>query len=75
MAQHATKLAAAQKLSDAREALKSLSTDAIGLAKSLPGYYVMTCSMVKADWLQNTKEVANPYGENALPKCGSIKGN
>ena len=73
LAEHAAKLAAAQTIADAREALKEVSHCAIELAAGSPGYYVMTCSMAKADWLQKTKEIANPYMGKAMLKCGSIK--
>lgn len=73
LAEHAAKLAAAQTIADAREALKGVSHCAIELAEGLSGYYVMTCPMAKADWLQKTKEVENPYMGKAMLKCGSIK--
>lgn len=73
LAEHAAKLAAAQTIADAREALKGVSHCAIELAEGLPGYYVMTCPMAKADWLQKTKDVENPYMGKAMLKCGGVK--
>lgn len=73
LAEHAAKLAAAQTIADAREALKGVSHCAIDLAAGSPGYYVMTCPMAKADWLQKAKDLENPYMGKAMLKCGSIK--
>lgn len=38
------------------------------------GYYVFTCPMAKAEWVQKTKDVQNPYMGKEMPGCGSIKG-
>lgn len=73
VAEHASSVAGAQSISDARESFEPLSLDAIALAQGQSGYFVMTCPMAKADWLQNTDEVANPYMGKAMLKCGSIK--
>lgn len=73
VAGHAAHLAATPSIEQARKAFKALSADAIRLAQGQPGFYVMTCGMAKADWLQNTKELANPYMGKAMLKCGHLK--
>ena len=60
-------------LKAAREAFKGLSKEIIGLAKGKEGYFVASCPMSNADWLQNKKEITNPYGGKAMPDCGFIK--
>jgi hypothetical protein len=72
---------AAQKASnpaEVRAAFKTLSTHVIELlrlappsSKLAPELYVMHCPMVNADWLQRTRDVANPY-DTTMPTCGSI---
>ena len=67
-------------LAAAREALKPLSAALIGLVKivpptadAAPALYEATCPMAKANWLQTTKDVANPYMGKAMLECGSIE--
>lgn len=73
LAEPAAKLAEAGTIEDARGTFKTLSNGVIKLTEGQAGYYVMTCPMVKAEWLQKTKELANPYMGKAMLKCGSIK--
>lgn len=72
-ASSAQAVASSVTLKAARQHFKTLSQQAIPLAKGKEGYYVMTCPMVNADWVQNTKKVANPYAGKEMPECGSIK--
>jgi len=74
LATHASQLAASDSLVSAREHFKAASPEAIKLATGKAGYYVFTCPMAKADWVQSTKDVQNPYMGKAMPGCGSIKG-
>lgn len=60
-------------LKAAREEFKALSKEVIALAKGKEGYFVASCPMSNADWLQNKKEITNPYGGKAMPDCGFIK--
>jgi DNA-binding FadR family transcriptional regulator len=66
-------VAGANDLAAAREAFKALSTRAIALAHDAKGYFVATCSMPQADWLQPTREIRNPYLGKTMPSCGEIK--
>lgn len=67
-------------LKEARAAFKPLSSAVTGLvqivpptAKAAPALYEASCPMVKANWLQTGKDLANPYMGKAMLKCGSIK--
>jgi len=73
IAEHAAGLAESDSLEKAREHFKVISEEAIELAAGREGYYVMTCPMAKADWVQSNKEVANPYMGQKMPHCGTIK--
>ena len=74
--QDARKFASAESLKDAREVFKSFSKRAVHVAEGKPGYYVAHCPMVadnEGDWIQTSKEIANPYFGKAMLGCGSIK--
>ena len=65
---------------EAREALKGVSEAVVELVKAAPPddpglapLYVAYCPMAKARWLQTSKELANPYMGQEMPKCGEIK--
>lgn len=67
-------------LKEARTAFKPLSAAVIGLVKVVPPsanvapeLYEATCGMAKANWLQSSKELANPYMGQKMLKCGSIE--
>lgn len=67
-------------LKEARAAFKSLSAAVIGLVELLPPsaevapeLYEATCGMAKANWLQESKELANPYMGQKMLECGSIE--
>src|SRR5664280_1366751 len=45
----------------------------IALAHGAKGYFVVTCPMAQADWLQRTKEIRNPYLGREMLSCGRIK--
>lgn len=60
-------------LKAARQEFKDLSKEIISLARGKEGYFVASCPMSNADWLQNKKEITNPYGGKAMPDCGFIK--
>ncbi len=74
IATHAAQIAASKTLEEAREHFKAVSEETVKLAAGQEGYYVMTCPMAKADWVQKTTEVQNPYMGQSMPACGSIKG-
>jgi hypothetical protein len=66
-------VAKAGDLAAARAAFKTLSTETIALARRQKGYFIMTCPMAQADWVQSTREVANPYFGKDMPTCGTVK--
>ncbi len=74
-AQHSAAAAIAQSdsLKAARAAFITLSAEAVKVATKQPGYYQMSCPMVKNGlWIQSTKNVQNPYQGKAMLDCGSI---
>ena len=67
-----------EKIEDVRTAFGELSNALIEcLTKcSVPlekEHYVFYCSMVKKHWIQDNKEVANPYYGSKMLKCGELK--
>lgn len=66
-------VAQAGDLAAARAAFKTLSNETIALARHQKGYFIMTCPMAQADWVQSTPAVANPYFGQAMPTCGTVK--
>jgi len=67
-------------LKAARAAFKPLSTDVIALiqimpqsAEVAPELYDVNCPMAKANWLQLSKDVANPYMGSQMPDCGRVE--
>ncbi|CAN5749667.1 hypothetical protein BH09VER1_BH09VER1_11930 [soil metagenome] len=73
LAEHAGMIASTDSLDAAREHFKMASEEAEKLATGKDGYYVMTCPMAKADWVQKTTKVQNPYLGQEMPDCGSLK--
>lgn len=73
IARHAAELPSSDSLERAREHFKAISVEAIRLVEGKEGYYVMTCPMVNADWVQSSKQVANPYMGQKMATCGTIK--
>jgi len=74
LAAHASTLAKSDSLETARGHFKAVSEEAVKLASGKAEYFVFTCPMAKADWVQKTKEVQNPYMGKEMPSCGRIKG-
>ena len=74
--QDARKFAETKSLAEFREVFKSFSKRALHVTEGKPGYYVAHCPMVpndEGDWIQTSKEIANPYFGKAMLSCGSIK--
>ncbi|MGH8017158.1 MAG: hypothetical protein ACREIA_02540, partial [Opitutaceae bacterium] len=69
----ADKIANAASLEDARAAFKMVSAKVIEDAGETADYFVMTCPRAKADWIQTTKQVANPYYGSQMLRCGAVK--
>lgn len=70
---NAAVIARADSLNTARMAFKKLSADAIALAAGSPGFVIVHCPMVEADWLQASREISNPYLGKKMPTCGKVK--
>src|SRR2546426_683842 len=67
-------------LKGARASFKPLSTDVIALvqimpqsAEIAPELYDVNCPMAKANWLQPSKDVANPYMGSEMLDCGKVE--
>ncbi len=73
LASHASELAKSESIENARDHFKMVSAEATKLAEGKSGYYVMTCPMAKADWVQSNSKVSNPYFGKSMPNCGSLK--
>lgn len=73
LANHASKLTKSGSLENARDHFKMASSEATKLAEGKSGYYVMTCPMAKADWVQSNPKVSNPYLGKNMPTCGALK--
>jgi hypothetical protein len=70
---HASQIAASRTLTEARVHFKNVSEVIVKLAAGQGGYHIMTCPMVKADWVQNSTKVTNPFMGQAMPECGALK--
>lgn len=64
----------------ARASFKTLSAATIGLVKLAPPtadaaktLYEASCPMAKANWLQETEDIANPYMGKEMLTCGTIE--
>ncbi len=73
IAEQATAVAKAKDLPSARDAFKALSASIEPLAVDKKGFTTMTCPMVKADWVQATGPVKNPYFGRSMLTCGGPK--
>lgn len=69
----ASAVAKAADISAARDALKPLSASIEPLAAGEKDYVVMTCDMAKAEWVQTSTEVRNPYLGKSMLSCGELK--
>lgn len=68
------KLAASESLDDARAAFQIVSAEVAKLVEGQPGFFVMTCPMMKGSvWVQITQKIGNPYKGKAMLGCGEIK--
>jgi Cu(I)/Ag(I) efflux system membrane fusion protein len=65
----------AENLKEARVHFKGVSAQAIALAATETGFYVMHCPMAgkDAEWLQSDPEIRNPYHGSAMLGCGVIR--
>ncbi|CAI9086082.1 DUF3347 domain-containing protein [Candidatus Methylacidiphilum fumarolicum] len=69
-------LIGAKDLDSARLAFKDISDVLIGVLRSKQiktgKYFVLTCPMAQASWIQPDKEVKNPYYGSAMLLCGDV---
>lgn len=68
-----------QSLDKQRELFKVASSAIIALVDAMPpspaianSLFIVNCPMAKADWLQRTREIANPYYAEEMKECGSV---
>jgi hypothetical protein len=68
-----------KSLDEARTGFKKLSIAVTELLKAAPptstvapALYDVYCPMAKADWLQSSKDVANPYLGKEMSTCGKV---
>jgi hypothetical protein len=73
IAAKANAVAKAKDIAAARESFKSLSASVEPLAAGEKGYVVMNCPMARADWIQTSKDVRNPYYGKSMLTCGAPK--
>jgi len=77
VAKQAEALGKAKDLKAAREAFKPLSASLVKyLADNKAGkgtYHEAYCPMVKASWLQTSKDIRNPYMGKSMLTCGVLK--
>ena len=66
-------LAKSNSLKEARAAFETLSDKAKQLAAGQSGYFVVSCPMLKKDWVQTSDKIANPYYGREMATCGEIK--
>lgn len=69
----AAAVAGADGIAAARMSFKALSTATVALAQHVKGYFILTCPMAQADWVQSAREVANPYLGKDMLTCGTVK--
>lgn len=73
LVKHASELAKSDSIENARDHFQMASAEATKLAEGKSGYYLMTCPMAKADWVQSSQKVSNPYLGKSMPTCGALK--
>ena len=68
-----------QPTSKQRDLFKRVSASVIAVVDAMPpsdavatSLFVANCPMAKADWLQKSEEIANPYYAEDMKECGSI---
>lgn len=70
------RLAKATDLDSARLAYKEISDRLIALFRAhqvqTGHYFVCTCPMAQASWIQTDKEIKNPFYGSAMLLCGDV---
>lgn len=58
-----------------RAEYKATSKEVVKLVHNKDEYFVMTCPMAKADWVQTSEKISNPFMGKRMPACGRLKAN
>lgn len=66
-------LADSKDLAEARERFKTVSKDLMALVQDEKGYYLVSCPMAHAVWIQTDRAVKNPYLGKEMLSCGSLQ--
>lgn len=68
------KLAESSSLKEARAAFQTISVAVEKLVKGQPGFFIVTCPMIKGSvWVQTTEKIGNPYAGKEMAECGEIR--
>jgi ABC-type phosphate transport system substrate-binding protein len=68
------KLAASKSLEEARAQFQAISLELHKLVNGKPGFYAVTCPMIKGSlWIQTSEKIGNPYAGKEMQECGEIK--
>ena len=73
LGQEGAPLSKSTSLTEARKAFEKLSDKAQHVASGQSGYYIVTCPMLKKDWVQVSDTISNPYYGKQMLSCGEIK--
>jgi len=74
IAEASQKIADSPSLKEARIAFLAVSIAIEKIVKGQPGYFIVTCPMIKGSvWVQTTEKIGNPYAGKEMPECGEIK--
>lgn len=74
LAKRADAVVAAKKIDAAKAAFAALSEEMIrNFGTGKEGFVVGYCPMEKKSWLQPKGEVSNPYVEDGMRTCGSVR--
>ena len=65
-------VAEARDLAAARQSFKALSSQMVVIARKQRGFFILHCPMADADWVQSTRQVANPYFGQSMASCGEV---
>ncbi len=76
LVKNATSIAEAKDIQLQRQFFVSFSSDMIEIARALKmssqPVFVQYCSMKKANWLSNEKDIKNPYYGTSMLSCGIL---
>ena len=67
------KFSKAETLKAMRVEYKAVSKELVKLVGNTEGYYVASCPMAKAEWVQTKTKISNPFMGKKMPACGMLK--